>query len=186
VLTSWCAYQSARWSGVQATSYNRASSVRTESLRFSTLANRQLLIDINLFTAYAAATSNNNRQLADFLTQRFPDRLKVAMRAWLATRPMTNKAAPSSPFAMPQYHLTAQDEAAALEQQAGQLFNQGLTANETSDRYVLLTVLFAAVSFLAGVGSKFLIPSVKIAALVLAGLVWIVTLIVLIKYPILP
>lgn len=184
VASAWCAYESARWSSVQAASYSRANATRIESLRKSDEANRQVTIDVNLFTTYANAVSTKNDRLAAFLSQRFPDRLKIAMRAWLATNPLVNKSAPSSPFVMSQYHLSSLDRANELEDRAGDLFQQGVQANETSDKYVLMTVLFAAVSFLAGVGSKFDIRSVVLAALTLGAIVWIVAFIVMLGYPI--
>ena len=142
------------------------------------------MIDVNLFMAYATAVSSKNQELADFLSQRFPDRLKIAMQSWLATHPLRNKSAPSSPFVMPQYHLATQDEADRLERHAGQFFEQGYAANATADRYVLMTVLFAGVSFLAGVGSKFDVRGVALTALGLAALVCIGTSIVLFGTPV--
>jgi len=45
VVTAWSAYQATRWSGDQAGNYTEASATRTESVRSSTLANRQILIE---------------------------------------------------------------------------------------------------------------------------------------------
>ncbi len=184
VASAWCAYQSARWGSLQSASYVRANASRVESLRQSDVANRQLMVDVNLFTAYANAVSTKNEALASFLSQRFPDRFKKAMRAWTATNPLKNPKAPSSPFVMREYHLEAWDLSDKLEGQASQYFTQGLSATETSDHYVLLTVLFAGVSFLAGVGSKFDVRGVVISALTLGAAVWIVAFIVMLSYPI--
>jgi hypothetical protein len=184
VLSAWCAYQSARWGNAQAQSYARANAARVESLRQSDLANRQTMVDINLFVAYENALAANSSSLASFLSQRFPDRLKPAMKAWLATRPLTNTRAPSSPFAMREYHVVAQDRADALESDAKNYFQDGVNANETADQYVLMTVLFASVSFLAGVGSKFDVRSIAIAALLLGSVVLAVAGSILTGYPI--
>jgi hypothetical protein len=184
VASAWCAYQSARWGGVQSASYSRASAVRVESLREANLANRQLMIDVNLFLAYSSAASVKNTAYSAFVAQRFPKRLALANRAWLATRPFTNPQAPSSPFVMPAYHLDAQDEADRLETKAGALFDQGSIAREVSDRYILMTVLFASVSFLAGVGSKFDHRGVVLTALGLGVAVVVGAAVFLIGYPI--
>ncbi len=184
VLSSWCAYESARWGSLQAASYVRANASRVESLRQTNIANRQIMVDVNLFVAYSAAVSNNNSRLASFLIQRFPDRLKVATQAWLATHPMKNKNAPSSPFVMRQYVVPAQDKATELEQRASQFFEEGYRATETSDKYVLLTVLFAGVSFLAGVGSKFESRSVVLGALALGAIVGGVSFLIVLRFPI--
>jgi hypothetical protein len=50
-----------------------------------------------------------------------------------------------------------------------------------ANRYVLMTVLFAGVSFLAGVGSKFDIRGVALTALVVAALVFVGTSFVLLS-----
>jgi len=184
VLSAWCAYQAARWGSEQAASYARANATRVESLRQSNLANRQITIDVSLFVAYANAVATNDRVLSDFLLARFPPRLKVPMTAWLAMHPLRNPAAPSSPFVMKQYHLEASDQAEALERTAQGYFNAGYAANEIADRYILMTVLFASVSFLAGVGSKFEQPQMVVVALALGTIVLLVAGVVLIAYPV--
>jgi hypothetical protein len=49
--------------------------------------------------------------LSDFLYGRFPPALKTATDAWLATRPLQNPEAPSSPFVMPDYQVSERAEA---------------------------------------------------------------------------
>jgi hypothetical protein len=184
VLSAWCAYQSARWGNAQAQSYAQASAARVESVRQSDLANRQTLIDIDLFIEYHSAVASRNTALVSFVSQRFPDRLKPAVNAWLATKPFTNARAPSSPFVMPEYHVDAQDRANALESDAKGYFQTAVSANDTANRYVLMTVLFASVSFLAGVGSKFDVRKIAMAALLLGSVVLLVAGVVLIGYPV--
>jgi len=164
VLSAWCAYQSARWGNASAQAYSRASARRLESLRQSGVANRQAMIDIDLFVAYEDAIASKNADFAAFLIQRFPERLKVAVKAWQATRPRATTSAPSSPFVMKQYHLDSDDQADA--------------------RYILLTVLFASVSFLAGVGSKFESRRIVLASLVLGSIVLLTAITVLAGQPI--
>jgi len=184
VLSAWCAYQSARWGNASAQAYSRASARRLESLRQSGVANRQAMIDIDLFVAYEDAIASKNADFAAFLIQRFPERLKVAVKAWQATRPRATTSAPSSPFVMKQYHLDSDDQADALERQAESFFETGLTANQNGNRYILLTVLFASVSFLAGVGSKFESRRIVLASLVLGSIVLLTAITVLAGQPI--
>jgi hypothetical protein len=183
VMSAWCAYEAARWGSLQAVSYARASASRVESLRQSNVANRQMMIDINLFVSYANAVSTKNASFAAFISQRFPVRLKTAMRAWLATDPLKNQNAPSSPFVMKQYHLAAFDSADLLDARAQQYLDTGVRSNEISDRYILMTVLFAAVSFLAGVGSKFEGRSLVLVSLALGLLIFVGASAVVIHYP---
>jgi hypothetical protein len=57
-------------------------------------------------------------------------------------------------------------------------------ANQVSDRYLLLTVLFATVLCFVGMASKFDVPRVRITLLALASLILVVTLILLATYPV--
>ena len=184
VLSASCAYQSARWSNAQAQSYARANATRLESLRQSGLANRQMMIDINLFTAYESALEYQRPAFAGTISERFPERLKTALNAWLATKPLSNAQAPTSPFVMKEYKVPAEDKAEALESEAKGYFQDGVSANETANRYVLMTVLFASVSFLAGVGSKFDTRAMAITTMVLGSVVLVVTGAVLITHPV--
>ncbi|MBV8172046.1 MAG: hypothetical protein JO219_08960 [Candidatus Eremiobacteraeota bacterium] len=184
VLSAWCAYQSARWGNASSQAYSRAGARRTESLRQSGVSNRKAMIDVNLFVAYEDALASKNTQFAAFLSQRFPQRLRVATKAWEATRTRTGSSAPSSPFVMKEYHLDSDDQADSLERQAESFFETGLSASENGNRYVLLTVLFASVSFLAGVGSKFDARRIVMAALLVGSIVLLTGIAVLATRPI--
>jgi hypothetical protein len=183
LMSAWCAYQSARWGSAQAQLYARANASRAESLRQSGIVNRQTMVDINLFVNYERALFAKDQGFAAFIAHRFPARLKTAVQAWLATNPLKNENAPTSPFVMQQYHLQAQDQADDLESQARSSFEAAVNANETGDRYILMTVLFASVSFLAGVGSKFDSRSMVMVSLVLGSVVLLVAGAVLTGYP---
>jgi hypothetical protein len=55
---------------------------------------------------------------------------------------------------MPEYTARYADEAEQLELQAAATFDEGRAANQTSDDYILNTVILASVLFLAGVQSR--------------------------------
>jgi hypothetical protein len=134
-------------------------------------------IHIGLFTDYAAAISEQNQRLADFLYTRFPPELKTATDAWRATDPLNNPNAPLSPFDMPEYQLPQQVEAQRLEAVATQKTAEADLANQQSDQYVLLTVIFAMVLFFGGISGKFQWRVIDLAMLglgvvVLLGGLW--------------
>ena len=103
VLAAWSAFQSAKWSGVQATRFSQASALRMESVRASTAAGGQEQVHVTLFAQWVNAYAAGNTRLATFYFERFRAEFKPAMDAWLATKPLSNPDAPSSPFAMPEY-----------------------------------------------------------------------------------
>lgn len=177
VLTAWCGYQAALWGGKQAKAYSDASAARIMAAQQTSEAMLRSSIHIGLFTEYAAAISQENQRLADFLYARFPPELKTATKAWRATDPLNNPNAPLSPFDMPAYQLPQQAEAQRLEEEAGQKSAEADQANAQSDQYVLLTVIFATVLFFGGISGKFQWRMIDLAMLamgvvVLLGGLW--------------
>jgi hypothetical protein len=158
VLSAVCGYQSARWGEQQARLYNLASANRIQSAEVADRASVLTSIDVTLFLHYVDAVAAGDTREAQFLRRRFRPEMRPAMDAWLATKPLKNPKAPSSPFAMPQYTLRANSEARKFNAQASAEFDQAQTAAEHADRFLLLTVVFAGVSFLAGMSTKMQFP----------------------------
>jgi hypothetical protein len=170
VLAAWTGFQSAKWSGVQANSYSQAGASRVESTRASTTAGQETTVDVVTFTDWLAAVENEGllaqpvdpnqqyvpdpNELSGFLYQRFRPEFKVAVDAWVATHPRINPEAPPTPFVMPEYQLAEADKAADLEQVAEDQAAHARAANQRSDNYVLMTIMFATVLFFAGISSK--------------------------------
>ena len=57
IAVAWSAFQSGKWSGVQAIAFSEAGANRTESTRFDTQAGQLAQIDIALFTDWVSAIS---------------------------------------------------------------------------------------------------------------------------------
>ena len=158
VLTAWCGYQSARWSTLATRSYNAASASRLIGAEHQDRANALTIVDINLFLQYIIALKEGHPGVRDFIYARMRPEMRPAMNAWLATHPLTNPRAPSSPFAMPQYRLAEDAAAAKFSAAATDTFQTAQHANEAADAFVRLTVIFAGVSFLAGICTKLKYP----------------------------
>ncbi len=168
VLTAWSAYQATRWSGVQAESYTIASARRTESVRSFTIANRQLLIDVDVFINWLDATDDGDEELADDLRDRMRDEFVPAFDAWLASG-TPGQLPDGTPFDLPEYRLEAFAESEQLEAEAAASFDEGREANQTGDDFVLAAVLFASVLFFSGLAGTFDAFKAQIILLVLAG-----------------
>jgi hypothetical protein len=128
-----------------------------------------------MFLTWAEAYSEENEQLDRFLYDRFRPPMKEAVEAWVATRPLRNADAPPSPFAMSEYRLPEEDEAAALERRATAAVETAKESNQRSDNYVLAVVLFASSLFFAGISTKFTGAWVKVAVLCLGAIVFLAT-----------
>jgi hypothetical protein len=181
VATAWAAYQSARWHGEQAKAQSASIAARVESTRTANVANRQAQIDVALFTQWVDAYARDETELAGFYRKRFRTEFQPAFKAWVATRPRTNRSAPLSPFAMPQYDLAATVQADRLESQAGAFSEDVGRFIQRADDYSLTVVLFAASLFFAGISTRLRSPTARMVvlglgyALFLGSLIWIAT-----------
>jgi hypothetical protein len=178
IASAWCAYQAARWSGVQSIEFSEAAANRNKSMIFASLAGTEVEIDATVFLDYVLLYTQENisdEQLDLYEERFFTDRLEVAMEAWLATNPLENPDAPRNPFEMEDYQNSnlaiaeATFNIAEIDSQAAK------DANQQSDNYVMLTVLFAAVLFFAGVSTKLKMRWIKISILVLGILIFYAT-----------
>jgi hypothetical protein len=154
VATAWSAYQARVWTGEQALGTSHATAARIAVNRHSALASRQVQIDIATFIQWVDAYEGHRTELADFYRARFRNEFKPAFAAWLATRPFANKAAPPTPFAMPQYRLRSSVDADRLETKAAADSDHAKASNEHADNYMLAVVLFALSLFFAGISTK--------------------------------
>ncbi len=184
VGTAWCGYQAARWGGQQTIHFVEAIGAYNDSLQLASQATQIEAFHVDLFVEWAAALSQDNRQLADFLYQRFPPELEIASEAWLALEPLNDPESPPSPFDMPEYLLPEAEESEQMRRQADELFARASAANQTSDNYVLLTVIFASVLFFGGISGKFRTRAIDLAMLAIATLVFLAGVVILFTYPI--
>ena len=183
VATAWSAYQAREWTGQQALATSRATAARITENREAALANRQVQIDVATFTQWLNARAQRHPALARFYEQRFRDEFKPAFAAWLATQPLTNRAAPETPFVMPQYRLAAQTAAQQQEATAAARSNDSKDANERANDYMLATVLFACALFFAGISSKLQTEGARTWVLGLGCVLFVGTVIYLVTLP---
>jgi hypothetical protein len=184
VLTAWSAFESTKWSGVQATRFSQASATRTESVRASTIAGQQTVADVTVFTAWLTATDQGQTHLAGLLAARFQGEFKVAFDAWLRLSPLTNATVPATPFALPQFEQASAQKATQLEATASREFTEATDANQRSDNYVLMTVLFALVLFFGAVSTRFESRSIGVALLTVGALVFIAAAVITATFPV--
>ena len=153
--TAWSGFQSAQWGGIQSIHFSKASSLRVESTRASTMGGQLVTIDVILFEGWVDAFVAEDQRLLDFYEGRFRDEFIPAFEAWVAAEPLNNPDAPSQPFLMEEYQVASMQEADQLEEEASALFAEGEVANQTSDDYAFSMVLLATVLFFAGIATRF-------------------------------
>ena len=60
--TAWSGFQSAQWGGIQSIQFSKASSLRVESTRASTLGGQLVTLDVILFEGWVDAYVQRRRQ----------------------------------------------------------------------------------------------------------------------------
>jgi hypothetical protein len=181
VATAWSSYQATRWNGEQAKASGRVNKTRIEAARAADLANAQKQVDVATFMQWVDAYARGETELVNFYRERFRDEFKPAFSAWVATKPLKTAGAPPTPFAMRQYRLAAEAEAAQLDQDAEKLSAQVRRNIQRASNYVLGVVLFAVALFFAGMSTKLTAPGLRKAmlavgyAIFFGTVVWIAT-----------
>jgi hypothetical protein len=153
ICSAWCVYEATRWSGVQSIELAKANANRSESVRLSNIALSYAEIDVQLWTQWVTAVSKNDTSLADFLRERFRPEFTPAFETWLNLS-SDGSIPPGTPFDLPEYRLTAFSQSKEYLDTALNSTQAAQVANQIGDNYILTTVLFASVLFLAGIQSK--------------------------------
>jgi hypothetical protein len=181
VATAWSSYQATRWNGEQAKTSGKVNKTRIEAARASGLANAQQQVDVATFMQWVDSYARGETELVTFYRQRFRPEFKPAFNAWIATKPLTTKGAPRTPFVMPEYRLAAKVQADRLDATAEVLSAQVRKNIQRGSNYVLGVVLFAVALFFAGMSTKLTAPGLRKAMLAvgyvifLGAAVWIAT-----------
>lgn len=185
IATAWCAYQSARWSGLMTISFAKSNTARTQSTKTQTAGGQLIQVDVGLFLEYVNAVINENVELADFVKERwFSDELNAATDAWLTTDPINNPDSPKSPFNMPEYKSKGIELSQSYDALADSYREDALNDNQRSDNYVLLAVFFASVLFFAGMCTKFKQRWLQITLLIFAITILCVGAGILLTFPV--
>ncbi len=184
VATAWSGYQASRWNGEQAKAFGKASALRIESSKADALANSQTQIDVATFMQWVDAYALGHTKLAAFYFHRFRAEFTPAVNAWIASRPLKNKDAPLTPFAMPEYKVAARTEAKQLNAEAEAYSAKARTNVQRATNYVLGVVLFAAALFFAGISTKLESPVLRRVVLGFGLGVFILTAAWLATFPI--
>ncbi len=167
IATAWSAYQSTLWGGIQTFTLREVTSA-SQKVTMTTLQQGQYtIIDILMFMEYIDALNNNDQKLSEFYFDRFRPDFKPAVEAWLETKPFENPDAPSHPFVMTEYRKIFSEEAERFATESAIKLDEAQQANQNSDNYVLMTVIYASVLFIGGIFSRF--SGIRRLSLVVVG-----------------
>jgi len=182
VSTAWSAYQATRWSGEQAINSGQANALRAESVKMADKANATRMLDVLGFLAWVGAVSEGDAKRSDFLEARFREEFLPAFEAWDNSAPK-GVVPKGTPFEMPEYRLAEEAESERLAEDAAAHVERSKEANQIGDNFILVTVLFATVLFLAGTVGKIQSVRIRRMLLVLAGVVWVAAVTIMLLLP---
>jgi len=176
LATAWSGYQAARWDGQQSILYGRASKLRIEAQGTAARGTQIQLYDGLTVTEWLKAETHGEAKLAELFERRLFPEFRPAFDAWKATDPIHNPKAPAAPMLMPQYHNTVAEQAAKIDQDASEAFEEGTRARELADRYVRVTVTLATVLLLAAISQRFKTTGIRASLIVLAFVILLIPL----------
>jgi hypothetical protein len=184
LVAAWSGFAAAKWNGESAVLLTVASEARTDASRADLDAREDRNFDLSTFEAWFDAWVADDPEAMAIAERRFRPEFAVAFKAWRATNPETNPAAPRGPTYMPQYRQPKLDQAKVLDEKADETFGAGVSAGQTSDNYVRATVFLASVLFLVGISSShFPSRGVRYGLIALSAAVLVVALVQLAQLP---
>ncbi len=155
LVAAWSGTQASKWSSVQAEAFTKASVQLIRASQVDGRAGQLALYDTVMFDNWIqAARAGEMAEAAEFERQ-FRSQFVPIFQAWLATDPLNNRDAPSSPLVMPDYIALIERDSAQLEADAAAQLQHGERANKVSDVYVLVGFLSAVALFFAGTAPRF-------------------------------
>jgi len=155
VATAWSAYQSTLWGGIQTFTLREVTSYSMLVVTNTLQQGQYSIADTLMFMEYIDALYKNDQKLSEFYYERFRPDFKPAVDAWLETKPFENPDAPPHPFVMLEYKKTFSEEAEKYANQSAIKLQEAEQANQNSDNYVLMTVIYAGILFVGGIFSRF-------------------------------
>ncbi|MFV0525296.1 MAG: hypothetical protein ACK5RL_12470 [Acidimicrobiales bacterium] len=169
VASAWCAYQSTRWNGEEATLARESTDDRVEATRLFSFGTQTVAYDSSIASAYAEAYVNGDVDLQNFYRNVLarPEFVPV-LDEWASTAEAGDSRLGS--LLTDEDYLAGQlagyEEAMAASDAAA---NEAGDAGQVADRYIVLTLVLAGALFFAGVTSSFRSRAVQLALLTMAG-----------------
>jgi hypothetical protein len=175
LVAAWSAYQATRWSGEQAKAASTFTSTLTQWTDLTTIVTAQLVADNQAVASWILMAADANASGMEAIEERVSDNLRPAFEAWLASAP-PGDIPTGTPFDTAEYDESAGQVLDARDTLFNEAFNAAAAAreaNQTSDNFVLITVIMAAAMFFAGVGTKLRGRSVRVVMLGVATMLFV-------------
>ena len=171
---TWCSYQGVLWNGIQTFKLGDSNKFARLAQQKTIVTGQNRAMDEAILIGFVRAAIEKKQDIVDYSLRGVRPELSKIMSAWLSSSPFENPTAYPHPMAMPEYiELMKKDmaEADKLSQQAEGSRNEAQKANNNSDNYSLLTVVFSMVMFLGAITSKIAPPRLSLLNTIAAGII---------------
>jgi hypothetical protein len=181
LATAWAAFQGSQYDGQMLTSFTEANLSLSDANAYYSEGDQIFLQDEMLFLEYERAVYDGDTEFAQHLKDTLmSDQLIAAIEWW----ELPENQDFYSPFVdeNPNYVLDSYIQADELSEATDESFQAGQAANNTGDKYNLITVLLAASLFVLGIATGFRIVTMRLAiigigaAIFLGSTIWMLTL----------
>jgi hypothetical protein len=183
IATAWSGYQAAKWDAHSAEQYSLNSNTMILSQERTTESGQYHLYDVLTFNGWMFSKARNDQALMEFYERRFRPEFRTAFNDWIKLDPLHNESAPAGPALMPSFKDPTAEEAARLSKQGKAYFEQAVTARETGDQYVKVTVLLATVLLLTALSQRFKSLSPRVIVVAVALVLLLISAFQLFKLP---
>ena len=168
ILTAFAAYKAALTDGDALKGYTESATTTADANGFFNEAFATFTSDKALFFEYQLLVEEDNAELAQLFRERFfSPELEAGTAAWEVI-PVGAPDEPATPLDTEEYVIAAQVEANRLTDVAADKFEQAQEADDAGDKFELAAVFLSVALFLAGIGTLFKSPGIRMAVLVMS------------------
>lgn len=186
LITAWCGYQSAQWSGITSFKLAASHARSIEATEKSLISEKRIIVDSIVVVNFANAMIERNQEVVNFYLRHLRPEFAGLLRSWLDTQPLENPEAPPHPLAMPAYAKISQGyeaESIELRRQQEARAQEAYEAKRISDEYTFKTVVLASVLFIGGIFQTFRSLMIRLTLLGLDYTIALVTFSQLLSLP---
>ncbi len=169
--TAWAAFQAGQYDGQMLTAFTEANHNLSAANAYKSDGTQTYIEDEIIFLRYVEAINEDDIELATYMRESLmSDQLFEAIEWW-----ETDGAEFDTPFVdeNPDYVIESYEIADELALATDESFEEGQAANETGDKYNLITVLLAAALFVLGIATSFKVLPVRIGLIAIGTVIFL-------------
>jgi len=151
LASAWCGYQSDIWDDSEKHLLVESNHLLGESNKNILAANQLRSAHANLTLVYAEHLLKGEKEYCDFLLSHSDSIIQPALIEWQKLDPINNEDAPKTPMYLSSYKNIHEDKAYEFAEKYKEKKAEANNSNKISDKYMLLTVVFAMVLFFGGI-----------------------------------